>query len=109
MPISPLVALSKSPAAKLDAEEREKLTGLEGGIDAFLSANWTGGQANFGLPAVGVRLVAAIVRRYESKGWAVQVEPRDGALGKAAELLAAGAAVDWALSLIPRWGALVEG
>lgn len=108
MALSPFRALSLSPNARLTDDEKKRLADIEKRIDIFLSTEWDGGIIRLGVNSddrfnMTVKLLAAFIRRYEGASWMVGVAPLDGALAKAADLITAGAPVDWIISLQPRW------
>ena len=102
MAITPQQALDSSPAAKLDEDEREKVNRGDAEIIAGL-ASWPGGPFQAKITATA-RVINALSRRWQMKGWQVGLYPLDGAMGKADELIAAGAALDWTFVLAPEWG-----
>ena len=114
MALSPLKALSQSPGARLTDEERANVDRFENACDEFMATIWNGGAFTMNTTARELALshkeIAAIVRKYSTpdrtgSAWDVQPMPLDGALGKAMELLAAGARVYWTITLIPKWAA----
>ncbi len=104
MPMSPAFAIHNSPAAVLTPDEEQSLAALIEAVDDLLLNKWPGSP--FGMNGPGfytAKVAARFQRAYEEAGWFVDMAPRDGALGKAPELLAAGAALQWSITLRPNW------
>lgn len=103
MPITPQQALQKSPAARMTDDERETFDRFKHVIDDLLATQWPGGVWQIQTDACTARTMAYVVRAYQTSGWRMSIAAIDGKLGKAAELIAAGAGVNWQLTFIPDW------
>jgi hypothetical protein len=103
MPVTPQQALSKSPAAHLTEDEREQFDRFKERIDGLLSTTWPGGPWQIGTEPCSQRVMAYVVRAYQTAGWNIGIAAVDGAMAKAAELIAAGTDVRWQLTFIPDW------
>jgi len=107
MPLTPQQALEASPAAKLTDEERKQFEEIKESIDESLRTVYQGGMHSGALPACNVRVAAYIARAYQIKFWNVQMQPLNGRMGTAEEILKAGGEVQWFLTMAPDWRASV--
>ena len=103
MPVTPSQALSRSPAALMSDDERSNFERFKDRIDNMLSTEFIGGPVVIRTEPCTSRVIYYLARAYESAGWRVNANPLDGALGKAQDLVAAGAQVGWAFMLMPDW------
>jgi hypothetical protein len=104
MPVTPEYAIAHSPAARLSDEERETYKKLAAKIDELLTTEWPGTPFSIRAPHFYTAKVAAhLQRKYSEQRWQIQMQPLDGALGSAAELLAGGATLQWEITLAPDW------
>ena len=104
MPVSPEYALDTSPAAALTEDEINAHKRICDKVDELLTTQWPGTPFTVrGPDFYSAKVAARIQRGYSEAGWHVQMQPLDGALGSAAELLAGGATLQWVITLAPNW------
>ncbi len=104
MPVTPEYAIAHSPAARLSDDEATAYENLTAKIDELLLSKWPGTPFTIHGPEFYTAKVAARLQHgYAVVGWHIQMQPLDGALGSAAELIAGGAALQWVITLAPDW------
>lgn len=103
MPLSPSQAMSQSPAARLDDEEKLALVAAKTAIDHMLSTQYTGLAVQTKTDALSSKVAGYLMRAYATAGWTPSMQPIDGRMAKAQEILAAGGSPEWVLTLVPDW------
>lgn len=103
MPLTPSQSFMKSPAVRLNDDQRKTLEDIKQIIDKYLSEKWDGGPFMIQTPFAHTVVVAHLMRLYSKAGWSVAAQALDGAIGKAMEILQAGGNPQWALQFTPRW------
>jgi len=111
MPVmSPQRAFSNSKHTVLSDDEKKKVDDICGKIDEAIVGSFHGLTVRVNIPPVTVPMIGHILRRYakvrdeDGSRWQVVAEPLDGAVGKAADLITAGAPCPWRIVLTPEWG-----
>lgn len=108
MPVTPREAVEASPAAQLTEDEYLKLATVLREIDKALMETWPGGSAMLRLATpCSARVSARVQRAYTEAGWTIVLEAMDGTFGKANDLIAAGAELEWLVKMAPDWTRLV--
>lgn len=103
MPITPWQLADDGAVARLTDDERVVFERAMERMDAVLLAQWQMVPLQVQTDAMGPRVAGALARAYTEAGWSVGLEALDGAMGKAGELLRAGAPVAWRVTLVARW------